>query len=114
MLSELEKTIVEKVVGAFIAKRRPPPHVREKLDLGFRIYRQSVEIFEIRPDWRGNGQIHKFPVAKATYVKSQHVWKLYWLRQNLKWEGYEPLRKTHTIEGVVAEIDADPHGCFWG
>lgn len=53
MFSEFEIKRVEKVVGAFIAKRRPPPHIRKQLDLGFRLKGQSVEIFGIRPVWHG-------------------------------------------------------------
>jgi hypothetical protein len=40
-------------MDALMQQRRPPPHVRQKLDLGFRVTGQSVEIFEIRPAWRG-------------------------------------------------------------
>jgi len=114
VLSEFEAKRVEKVVGAFIAKRRPLPHVRKEVDLGFRVKGQSVEIFEVRPVWGGNGETQELSVAKATYVKTQQVWKLYWQRQDLKWHGYEPLPEVRTIEEVVAEVDADPYGCFWG
>ena len=52
-------------------RRRPPPHVRQKLDLGFRVTGQSVEIFEIRPAWRGSAdEKHESAVAKATYVRT--------------------------------------------
>lgn len=114
MLNEFDKKKVEAVVGAFIEKRRPPPHIRKELDLGFRLTGHSVEIFEVRPVWNGNGETHEVPVAKATFVMSRKVWKLYWQRQNLKWYGYEPLPEVRAIEAIVAEIDADPHACFWG
>ena len=114
MFSEFEIKRVEKVVGAFVAKRRPPPHIRKQLDLGFRLKGQSVEIFEIRPVWRGNGETHESSIAKATYIKTQQIWKLYWKRQDLKWHGYQPLPEVRTIEEVLSEIDADPYACFWG
>jgi hypothetical protein len=50
-LNDLERRRVEKAVGAFIEKRRPAPHIRPKLDFGFRVSGQSVELFEIRPQW---------------------------------------------------------------
>ncbi len=45
--SETEAKRYERQVGAFIEKRRPTEHIRGKLDIGFRIKGQSVEIFEI-------------------------------------------------------------------
>jgi hypothetical protein len=47
-LTEFEAARVKKVVGAFIEERRPPPDIRSKVDLGYRLSGQSVEIFEIR------------------------------------------------------------------
>ena len=43
-LSEFEQKKCEKEVRAFVDKRRPPPHLRKELDLGFRLEGQSVEI----------------------------------------------------------------------
>ena len=114
MLSEFEKKKVDVIVGALIAKRRPPPHIRKEVDLGFRLQGQSVEIFEVRPVWTSNGETHELPIAKATFVKTQQIWKLYWQRRDLKWHGYEPLPEAHTLEEIVAEIDTDPYACFWG
>src|SRR5690606_6678422 len=51
--SELETKRVEKAVGKFVEGHRPPPHSRHELDLSYRINGQSVEIFEVRPRWRG-------------------------------------------------------------
>lgn len=53
-LAEIEQAGVRKVTDAFMRQRRPPPHIRPKLDLGFRVTGQSVEVFEIRPPWRGS------------------------------------------------------------
>jgi hypothetical protein len=48
-LSEFETKKCEKAIEAFMNRRRPPEHIRDKLDLGYRIKRRSVELFEIRP-----------------------------------------------------------------
>jgi hypothetical protein len=34
---------IEKAMDAFLAKRRPPAHIRTDLDIGYRISGQSVE-----------------------------------------------------------------------
>jgi hypothetical protein len=114
MLNELETKWIENVVGAFIARRRPPLHLRKEVDLDFRIRGQSIEIFEIRPVWQGDGEMHEIPIAKATFVRTRGVWQLYWQRQDLKWHSYEPMPEARSIEEVVAEIDADSCACFWG
>ena len=111
---EFTRHRIEKAVGTFIEKRRPPAYIRKDLDLGFSVTGQSLEIFEIRPRWQHSEEIMHSPVAKTTYVKIQDVWKIYWMRQDLKWHGYEPLPEVDTIEEFLAEVDSDPHHCFWG
>ena len=49
--SELEVGRCERDIARFMARRRPPPHIRPELDLGCRIGGQSIELFEIRPHW---------------------------------------------------------------
>lgn len=113
--SEFETKRLEKVVGTFIDKHRPPPHIRPELDLSFRINRQSVEIFEIRPRWRGEpGETMEHPVAKATFVKTQELWRVFWMRADLKWHSYLPVPRVGTIEKFLALVAEDKHACFFG
>jgi hypothetical protein len=112
--SEIEKKRCEKAVDAFMEKRRPPVHIRKELDLGYRIKRQSVEIFEIRPFGRDPATIREEPVAKATYMKTQKVWKIYWQRADLKWHRYDPHPEVDSLEEFLAFVDSDEYACFWG
>jgi len=77
-LSEFEMKRCEKALEKFMAKHRPPPHIRNQLDLDARIKDQSVALFEIRPRWDEPLEKIETPVAKATYVKRQELWKVYW------------------------------------
>ncbi len=43
-ISEFETKRCERIVGAFIDARRPPPHVRPGLDLGYRVTGQRLEL----------------------------------------------------------------------
>jgi len=114
-ISEFETKRLEKVVGAFIEKQRPAPHIRPELDLGFRIAGQSVEIFEVRPRWRGKpGETMEHPVAKATYVKSRELWRIYWMRADLKWHSYPPVPHVGSVERFLALVAEDKHACFFG
>jgi len=48
--SELEAARCQRAIDRFMERRRPPPRIRAKVDLRSRLTRQSVEIFELRPD----------------------------------------------------------------
>ncbi len=54
------------------------------------------------------------PVAKATYVKTQGIWKVYWQRADLKWHGYEPDPEVETLQEFLAIVDRDEYACFFG
>ncbi len=112
--SEFEQKRYEKPVKVYLDKRRPPPHIRKELDLGYRFTDQSVEIFEIRPVWRSEGEYMEHAVAKATYVKTKKIWKIYWQRVDLKWHRYDPDPSASTIEEFLSIVEQDEIGCFYG
>jgi hypothetical protein len=114
-LAEIELARVRKARDAFMQQRRPPPHIRPKLDLGFRVTGQSVEIFEIRPRWRGPAdEKHESPVAKATYARARGVWRVFWQRRGLKWHNYEPKPEVKSVEEFASLVSEDAHACFFG
>jgi len=80
--NEFEVRRISKVVAGFVEKRRPPARVRDQLDLMFSIEEQSVLLLEKRRLM--DGEVIERPFAKATWVKTQQVWKLYWQRADLK------------------------------
>ena len=113
-ISEFETKRIEKKVGQFIERKRPPAHIRNELDISFRISDQSFEIYEIRPQWNDPSKKIEGPIAKATYVKSKKIWKLFWMRADLKWHSYQPFPVFSHIEKILEVIKLDSHGCFWG
>lgn len=113
-ISEFEIKRIEKLVGQFVEKRRPPAHVRNDIDISFRVSGQSFELFEIRPVWGDPSKKLEGPVAKATYVKGRKLWKLYWMKADLRWHSYEPLPASRSLEEILDVIDQDANGCFWG
>lgn len=102
------------MVHTFIERKRPPVHIRNELDLGYRMTDQSVEIFEIRPFWRNPEEKIEQAVAKATYVKKQRIWKIYWQRADLKWHRYDPAPETDSLEEFLALVEHDEYACFFG
>ena len=113
-LNDIERKRIEREVDAFVQKRRPAPHVRPQLDIGFRVSGQSVEIFEIRPRWKEPDVKMEHPVAKATFVRSQSHWKIFWMRADLKWHGYPSLPAVRSIDQFLDAVDKDECSCFWG
>jgi len=113
-ISEFETKRVEKLVGQYVESRRPAAHMRSQVDISFRITGQSFEIFEIRPQWNDPTQKTEGPIAKATYVKSRKIWKLYWMRADGKWHGYQPFPSSASLEKILDVIEEDRHNCFWG
>lgn len=98
----------------YIAAVRPRPEIRAQLDLGYELVGNSVFLHEIRPVWNDRDKIMRNAYAKATFVKSQGIWKIYWLRGNLKWEAYEPVPVVKKLSEFLKVVDEDVHCCFKG
>ncbi|VAW47355.1 hypothetical protein MNBD_GAMMA04-1610 [hydrothermal vent metagenome] len=113
-ISEFEIKRVESIISKFVESRRPPAHVRDQVDLDFRISDQSVEIFEIGPLWNDPSVKSESPIAKATYVKSRKVWNIYWMMSDLKWHKYSPNPDVKLLEDFVKTVNEDKNACFWG
>ena len=54
------------------------------------------------------------PVAKATFVRTKNRWHVFWMRQDLKWHGYEPNLEVHSLEAFLNVVDRDEYCCFFG
>lgn len=112
--NDLEAQRVKNAAKAFLQRRRPPARVRRQVDFNFRINGQSVELFEVRPRRDDPARVVEQGIAKATYVKSRHVWKVYWMRADLKWHLYQPNSETATVDEFFALVERDEHACFFG
>ena len=98
----------------FLARRRPPEEIRDRLDLAWRMEGQSVVIFSIRPFWKDESRKIEEPAAKATYNRRTNRWKIYWMRADLKWHSYPPHPEALFFEEFLAVVDEDESCCFWG
>jgi hypothetical protein len=111
------KTQLEEIktgMSHFLARRRPPPEIRDKVDIQYHIRGQSVEILEVRPRRDGSEKQIVQPVAKTTYVRTQNVWKIYWMRADLKWHGYTPQGQTDSFAEFTEIVEEDDFACFFG
>lgn len=113
-ISEFEIRRCEKELEKFLEENRPPAHVRAQFDLAYRVSGQSIEIFEVRPGFRDPGKTIEISVAKTTYVKSQKVWKVYWMHQDLKWHSYPRAPQVRYLEEFLTLVKEDANACFFG
>jgi len=107
-----EELEIKKVLDPYIASVRPRPEIRGEVDLSYKIYNQSVEIYEIRKIQDGR-KIDE-PIAKTTFSRTTNKWKVYWQRADLKWHGYEPKKEVSKLKDFVKLVEEDKLSCFWG
>jgi Protein of unknown function (DUF3024) len=88
--------------------------IRDKLDINYRIENQSIILFGIRPVWNDKTKYLNHDFAKTTFCKKNAMWKIYWLRANLKWNLYEPKPTVEKPPDFLKEVDQDKFGCFRG
>ena len=103
---------IESVMSKYIESIRPKAEIRDQLDIAYRIEGQSVIIYEKRRHM--DGEPYENPIAKATYVGTRKVWKIFWKRADLKWHGYDPKLEVKAIEKFIEQVEKDEYSCFWG
>ena len=97
-----------------IERMRPPEEIRDNLDLGYRIDNQSVILIEIRPKFNDLSIKIELAFAKATFVKSNNKWRIYWKRGNLKWHSYNPEPESKNLHDFLKIVFEDKYHCFFG
>src|SRR5699024_9333965 len=102
----------EPIVRTFIERSRPPEHLRSQVDLAYTIDDQSIIIFEVRAHWQHPKQKMKNNVAKATWVRSQQIWKIYWHKSYQQMHRNEPRDEDDNAEDFIKEVAEDPNACF--
>jgi hypothetical protein len=105
---------ITSMMDVLIERLRPPENLRHRLDVGWRIERQSVFLYEIRPQWNDPTIIREHDFAKATWVQKEKEWHVYWVRSDLKWYRYEGLESVVNLQRFMIEVEKDPHYCFRG
>ena len=115
MKLEITKSIsIIEILENYISSVRPDPEIRNQLDLSYEIKDQSVILNEIRPAWKDPKEILTLGYAKATYIKSKNVWKVFWKRADNKWYSYTPNPTVGELEDFLKLVDQDEYGCFKG
>lgn len=97
-----------------LSEPSPDPGVRARLRIGCRFEGPAVLLYEARPHFEPPHQWREEPVAKFRYVKSRQVWQLFCMHRDLRWHVYHRLPESPDLSSLVAEVEQDPTGIFWG
>ncbi len=111
--AEIEIARIKKAIGG-LCKRRTSPEIRDQLRLEYSVKRHDIELYEVRPRWDDPSEEMNTPVAKIRFVRTTNEWRLFWMRQDLKWHSYQPFSSSRNLEEVAEVIDRDELSCFFG
>ena len=111
--SDLEKKLIEQEVGSY-CERKSPAHIRDKLGIRYHIDGQAATIVERRPMFRTPRKFTESFVARSRYTRTSGLWTLYWPDSRGRWHEYDRMRSTRDLQVLIAEVDRDPTGIFWG
>ena len=111
--NELELKRIDRTVGALCHRLSPAQHA-DQLRVVYDLDGHSVCVYEERPPWDGQGEWTRMGVAKFRFFRSRGEWQLYWMRRDLKWHIYEPADATAGLAALVAVVETDEYGAFFG
>ena len=115
MTLDITKSVdIIEIMENYISKVRPRPEIRNQLDIGYELTGQSVILNEIRPQWHNPSEIITSGYAKATFVKANNNWKVYWKRADNKWHKYVPKPTVSNLSNFLKLVDEDQYACFKG
>jgi hypothetical protein len=110
----LVKTLAEKKLSTFCLNRIPP-HAAHQVRLSYKFRGDIVTLFEQRAPWRaGDTEWTTMSVAQLRYEAKSGQWTLYCADRNSRLHEYTNVSAMKDIDGLLAEIDHDPTGIFWG
>ena len=86
--------------------------VRYEIDLTDR----TITVLECRPPWCDDmgSEWNRFPICRFRYTKVRGEWSLYWRDRHLQFNKYDLAYPTPLIDHLVAKVEQDPTGKYWG
>ncbi len=97
--TELETARYLKLLVDFTERYGPRPEIRHKLRWDHQVEDQSIVLYEVRLRFvvpgiptklKTKDKFTRSGFAKATFIKKDKTWKVYWRRASGKWERYPP------------------------
>jgi hypothetical protein len=97
-------------------RARVPERVRDEVRVEADVAERHVTIVECRPPWQveASAEWTRSSIARLRYSKSTGLWSLFWRDRNQKFHAYDRVPASASVEELLAEVDRDPTGIFWG
>ena len=110
-LPELDVARVQRWCAA-----RVPEHARHEVRVECQLAARHLTIVERRAPWHEDigTEWTGLPIARLRYTAADKSWTLYWRDRNLRFHRYDQLAPSRRIDDLLAEIDRDLTGIFWG
>jgi hypothetical protein len=95
---------------------RVPEQARHQVRVECDISPRHLTIVERRAPWREDygPDWTSRPIARLTHTTATKFWTLYRTDRNLRFRAYDLLSPSTRVADLLAEIDRDPIGAFWG
>lgn len=113
-INTLQTLEVIEVMENFIDRNRASDDIRQQDDLSYKIEDQSIIIYEVMPHWDNPEEIIEIDIAKATYVKTRDLWRVFYIKSDARWHIYYPHAVVKTLREFATLVEMDDHGYFWG
>lgn len=111
-LPPLVQQLAEQLLTAF-CERRSPADLREQVRVSFAIRGNHITISEHRVAWDDPRSWTEMKIAVLAYDPASGTWELFCFDRNSRRRPYHDAVPSD-LAGLLAEIDADPTGIFWG
>ena len=114
-IPELVRKTALRQVETF-CQSRIPAFARDEIRLEFSLRGNSITIVERRPPWRPDfgPEWSSQNIAQLRYDPDTAQWSLYWRNRNSRWFLYPDAAASRDVGPLLAEVDRDPTGIFWG
>lgn len=112
-LSEFEKKRIEKIFTVYCEKKIPPD-IRDQIRIEFQIRGDEVSLFEKRPVWDDPSRWTSMKIARFKKDHKAATWLLFWADRNDRWKPCPPPPYHRDIENLLAEVEKNEMGAFWG
>ncbi len=109
------RTVATEKIDAF-CQSRIPAELRDQIRLEYTVRGNAITIVERRPPWRADlgPEWTSADIARMSFEPAGAAWSLQSKGSDDRWHPYTPVGPSHDVAQLLAEIDADPTGIFWG
>lgn len=95
---------------------RVPPEHRDEVRIDYAVRGNAITVVERRPPWHPglDPEWTSMKIAQLRYDQESGTWTLYCCDRHERWFLYDGVEPSREVTPLLAEIDEDPTGIFWG